>query len=144
MLLLLKLSFGSSDTATTPDNSTTPWLAGLRLDQFPGPSFGEQVSQAAHSIGADILSPAAVSSRGTAADPTLPGFIPFTTRAMVEESHQLGMEVKPWTVGVFQVLTNPLLIAFYPRSIGSMSWSSYFSGGLTGLSLTVRGVVVIV
>ena len=40
-----------------PDNNTSPWLAGLRLDSFEGQSLGEQIAQAAHAIGADVLSP---------------------------------------------------------------------------------------
>lgn len=87
----------SSETATVSDNTTTPWLGGLRLDSFPGPSFGEQVAQAANHIGADILSPAAVHSAGST-DPAFPDFVPFTTEGMVDEAHRLGLQVKPWTV----------------------------------------------
>ncbi|KAF9243899.1 PLC-like phosphodiesterase [Melanogaster broomeanus] len=58
---------------------TSPWLAGLRLDDFPGPSLGERMAQAAHAINADILSPS-----GTA-------FIPSF-------AHSLSLRVKPWTL----------------------------------------------
>ncbi|KAI0080053.1 PLC-like phosphodiesterase [Panus rudis PR-1116 ss-1] len=92
------------ETATMPDNTTTPWLAGLRLDMFPGPSLSEQVAQAARHIGADILSPAAVSSEGTGSDPTMAGYVPFTTRSMVDEAHALGLQVKPWTVNRLSIV----------------------------------------
>ncbi|KAG1773088.1 PLC-like phosphodiesterase [Suillus occidentalis] len=45
------------DTAFTPHDSTSPWLAGLRLESFPGPSLSEQIAQAAHAVQADVLSP---------------------------------------------------------------------------------------
>ncbi|KAH9945626.1 PLC-like phosphodiesterase [Amylocystis lapponica] len=89
-------------SATAPDNTTTPWLAGLRLDAFPGPTPDMQVAQAAHAIGASVLSPSA--------ETHLPGAAvrrPFATRAMIDEGHRLGMAVKPWTVndlGVFERL----------------------------------------
>jgi hypothetical protein len=89
-----------SETAVMPDNTTSPWLAGLRLDQFPGPSMAEQVAQAAHWLGADILSPAAESFPSTSLDPAMPGYVPFTTKDMVDAAHALGMIVKPWTVSL--------------------------------------------
>ena len=87
-----------SETAFTPDNSTSPWLAGLRLDSFPGPSISRQVAQAAHSIRADILSPAASTSDTPVPDPDMEGYVPFTTREMIEHAQRLGLKVKPWTV----------------------------------------------
>ncbi|KAG9314563.1 PLC-like phosphodiesterase [Chiua virens] len=45
------------ETAFTLDNSTSPWLSGLHLDSFPGPSLGQKMVQAARFIDADILSP---------------------------------------------------------------------------------------
>ncbi|CAL1696216.1 unnamed protein product [Somion occarium] len=110
------------ETATVSDNTTTPWLAGLRLDAFPGPSFEEQVAQAAHYIGADILSPAAVSSEG-AVDPAFTDFIPFTTKPMVEEAHRLGLQVKPFTVNRMNVAEKLLqwrvdgIITDYPNVV---------------------------
>jgi len=89
-----------SETAVMPDNTTSPWLAGLRLDQFPGPSTAEQVAQAAHWLGADVLSPSAESFASTSQDPAMPGYAPFTTKDMVDVAHDLGMVVKPWTVGL--------------------------------------------
>lgn len=99
-LLSMRTNVNLSETATTVDNTTTPWLAGLRLDAFPGPSFSEQIAQAANHIGADILSPAAVHSAGSV-DPSIPDYVPFTTKEMVDEAHRLGMQVKPWTVSCF-------------------------------------------
>lgn len=87
-----------SETGLTIDNSTTPWLAGLRLDAFPGPTLSEQVAQAAHHIGANVLSPSAASFETPAPDPAMEGYATFTTREMIEEAHKLGLLVKPWTV----------------------------------------------
>jgi len=80
-----------------PDNSTSPWLAGLRLDDFEGESLGEQVANAAHAINADILSPADMASEDSP-DPTMNGYVPFTSKAMVDRAHDIGLLVKPWTV----------------------------------------------
>lgn len=82
-----------------PDNSTSPWLAGIRLDSFEGDSLGVQIANAADAIDADILSPADVAYEHVL-DPASPKYVPFTTKAMVERSHELGRLVKPWTVCV--------------------------------------------
>ncbi|ESK98229.1 glycerophosphoryl diester phosphodiesterase [Moniliophthora roreri MCA 2997] len=109
------------ETAVTPDNNTSSWLAGVRLDAFDG-SFGEQVAAAAKSIGADILSPADVASLDVD-DPTEPGYIPFTTRDMVDKAHELGMLVVPWTVNRLNVAERILdwnvdgIITDYPNMI---------------------------
>lgn len=84
------------DTAFMPDNSTTPWLAGYRLDEFPGPSFGEQIAQAARRINADILSPTATVTISSPKNPS--EMVQFTTQSLVNEAHRLGMQVKPFTV----------------------------------------------
>ena len=84
-----------SSTIFGPNNTTSKWLAGLRPDDFPGNTAGEQLAYAARSIKAGILSPAAVAA-GT--DPAFPGYIPFATKEMIEQSHKLGVAVKPWTV----------------------------------------------
>ncbi|OJA18797.1 hypothetical protein AZE42_00855 [Rhizopogon vesiculosus] len=83
------------DNAFTPVNSTSPWLAGLRLESFPGPSLSEQMAQAAHSIQANVLSPT-----GTFLIPlsSHEGFSHFTTPEMISEAHRLGMKVIPFTV----------------------------------------------
>jgi hypothetical protein len=84
-------------TVVGPDNSTSKWLAGLRLDEFPGANMEAKLANAAASIGADVLSPAAV-SEPSGMDPGDSEYIPFTTRDMIRRSHELGMAVKPWTV----------------------------------------------
>ena len=94
-----------------PDNSTTPWLAGLRLDDFSG-SVSQQVAQAAHSIRADVLSPSASSFETPVPDPAMDGYVTFTTREMIDAAHERGMKVKPWTVS--------LLSPFCSRSRGTM------------------------
>ncbi len=98
------LIFFLSETAFSPDNSTTPWLAGLRLDSFPGPTLAHQVAQAAHSIGADILSPAASSFETPVPDPDMEGYASFTTKEMIDAAHQLGLKVKPWTVNRMNIV----------------------------------------
>ncbi|KAF8168246.1 PLC-like phosphodiesterase [Crassisporium funariophilum] len=85
-------------TVVGPDNTTSQWLAGLRVEDFPGATIGIKIANAAKSIGASVLSPAAVSSAGTGIDPTEPGYLPFTTKDMIGQAHELSMVVKPWTV----------------------------------------------
>ncbi|KIK71423.1 hypothetical protein GYMLUDRAFT_33583 [Collybiopsis luxurians FD-317 M1] len=107
-------------TAVMSDNKTSPWLGGVRLDDFEG-DLGIQVASAAHAIGADILSPADVASM--VIDPTLPEYIPFTTRGMVEYAHRLGMLVKPWTVNRLSIAEQLLdwnvdgIITDYPNMV---------------------------
>ena len=68
------------------------------MDNFPGDNIGEKISNAAASIGAGILSPDA-SLSVEIGDPNDPNYIPFgTMKDMIQRSHYLGMEVKPWTV----------------------------------------------
>jgi len=87
------------ETIIGPDNSTSKWLAGLRIDNFPGANVGEKISNAAASIGAGILSPDASLGVETGIDPSDPSYVPFSTmKDMIKQSHDLGMEVKPWTV----------------------------------------------
>jgi hypothetical protein len=91
------------DTAVPPEGQPSPWLAGLNLDDFGGPDveIDVRIARAAASLGIDILSPAA----GTGGNGH--GVIvwePFTTKAMVDESHRLGMLIKPWTVNNLDVL----------------------------------------
>ncbi|KAF9452569.1 PLC-like phosphodiesterase [Macrolepiota fuliginosa MF-IS2] len=88
----------SSSFAVGANGTVSVWQAGLDISTFPGPTFGEKVAEAAASIGATILSPAAADDATPVPDPTQPGFVPFTTKAMIDKSHQLGLQVKPWTV----------------------------------------------
>lgn len=76
----------SRHTANGPENSTTPWLAGLDLSLFPGPTFDQQVAQAARYIRADILSPAATSDRSRTIDPSMEDYVPFTTKVGIDMS----------------------------------------------------------
>ncbi|KAI0823113.1 PLC-like phosphodiesterase [Trametes gibbosa] len=111
------------ETGLMPDNSTTPWLAGLRLDAFPGPTLSQQVAQAASHIGVDVLSPGAESFATPVLDPAMDGFVPFATREMVEEAHRLGLLVKPWTVNRMNIVEQLLdwkvdgIISDYPNVV---------------------------
>ncbi|KAG8751165.1 hypothetical protein FRC12_012560 [Ceratobasidium sp. 428] len=93
-----------STTIYGPSNSTSTWLSGLRPDAFPGPTQGEQLAQAAHSIGATLLSPAATDGASGSLDPNMPGYKTFTTAEMVKEAHKYGMQVKPWTVNRLNIV----------------------------------------
>ncbi|KAF8609709.1 PLC-like phosphodiesterase [Ceratobasidium sp. AG-I] len=97
-------ALADSTTVYGASNSTSTWLAGLRPDSFPGSTLGVQLAQAAHSIGADILSPAATDATSGSLDPNIPGYKSFTTEAMVKEAHASGMLVKPWTVNRLNIV----------------------------------------
>ncbi|GJE87811.1 PLC-like phosphodiesterase [Phanerochaete sordida] len=110
------------ETASDHNNATTPWLGGLDLNLFPGPTFEQQVAQAARYIRADILSPAATGDSHVA-DPTMDGYVPFTTKVMVDEAHSLGLEIKPWTVNRQNIAERLLdwkvdgIISDYPNAV---------------------------
>ncbi|KZT23767.1 PLC-like phosphodiesterase [Neolentinus lepideus HHB14362 ss-1] len=91
------------ETAEETETSPSPWLAGLKMSSFPGPTLGEQIAQATHSIRADILSPAATALRSRGVDPDGDAYEGFVTREMVEEARRLGVRVKPWTVNRLNV-----------------------------------------
>jgi hypothetical protein len=74
------------------------WLAGLSLESFSGETIGQKIANAAHFIGADILSPSAFSESGSGSDPEEAGYVPFTTWEMIQEAHKNRLLVKPWTV----------------------------------------------
>ncbi|CAA7258745.1 unnamed protein product [Cyclocybe aegerita] len=74
------------------------FTAGLNVFAFEGATLGEKIANAAYSIKASILSPSATSGLSLAPDPAQPGYIPFTTKAMIDQAHKNGMLVKPWTV----------------------------------------------
>jgi glycerophosphoryl diester phosphodiesterase len=69
----------------------SPWLGGIDIDDFGG-SF----VAAAHSFGADAVSP--VHGNPQNGGVGQPGYTPFTTKEMVKQAHKLGMLVIPWTV----------------------------------------------
>ncbi|KAI0344130.1 PLC-like phosphodiesterase [Trametopsis cervina] len=112
-----------SDTATGPGNTSTPWLGGLQLSLFPGPTFGQQVAQAARYIHANVLSPAAKHDDSPVIDISQESFISFTTKAMVDEAHELGLEIKPWTVNRLNMVDQLLdwgvdgIITDYPNAV---------------------------
>lgn len=69
----------------------SPWLGGIDIDDFGG-----SLVRAAASFGADAISPVHGDPQGGAV--TDPGYLPYTTPAMVREAHAAGMLVIPWTV----------------------------------------------
>ncbi|EKM83481.1 hypothetical protein AGABI1DRAFT_66131 [Agaricus bisporus var. burnettii JB137-S8] len=86
-----------------PDGTKSPWHAGLDVRGFPGATLGEKIAYAAASINATILSPADTDHDSPVLDPTVPGYIPFTTKAMIDRAHELGLKVIPWTVNRLNV-----------------------------------------
>ncbi|GAA3460426.1 glycerophosphodiester phosphodiesterase [Saccharothrix longispora] len=69
----------------------SPWTGGLDLADFGG-----SVVEAVESFGASALSPVHGNPQnGTVGDP---GYVPFTTKALVDEAHRHGLKVVPWTV----------------------------------------------
>ncbi|TDL28770.1 PLC-like phosphodiesterase [Rickenella mellea] len=92
------------ETAVMQDKGISPWLAGIDLSRFNASTFGERLAQAAHSIRADILSPSAESYVSPEPDPTMAGYIPFTTKEMVDKAHELGLAVKPWTINRLNIV----------------------------------------
>jgi len=91
----------SPDTAPSSPDIISPWLAGIRLSDFSGSSLGVKAVNAAKSIKANIMS--SMDAATTVVDPALPGYVPFTTREMIDRAHQVGMTVKPWTVNRLNV-----------------------------------------
>ncbi|GAB3085344.1 glycerophosphodiester phosphodiesterase family protein [Isoptericola nanjingensis] len=73
----------------------SPWLGGLDIDDFDG-SLQERFVAAAASFGADAVSPVHGDPQGGGVDD--PGYVPFTTRELVDAAHDAGMRVVPWTV----------------------------------------------
>jgi len=112
----------SSTTIPAP-GTISPWLAGLNVTSFAGTTIDVQIVNAANSIKANILSPMDVSGLSPVLDPTQPGFIPFTTKAMIDQAHSVGMTVKPWTVDRLNVADQLLdwgadgLITDYPTQM---------------------------
>jgi hypothetical protein len=87
--------FNSSLTPAGPGD----WLGGLNIDDFAGKTIAERVVRAAHSIGADYISPTMTSGETPVeiVDPSQEGWIGFVNQTMVDVAHELGMGVKPWT-----------------------------------------------
>jgi len=69
----------------------SPWLGGLNLDDFDGSPV-----KAVKSFGASALSPVHGNPQnGKVGDPN---YVPFTTKALVDEAHRAHLKVIPWTI----------------------------------------------
>ncbi|MDP4171513.1 MAG: glycerophosphodiester phosphodiesterase family protein, partial [Bacillota bacterium] len=69
----------------------SPWLGGIDIDDFGG-----DMVAAAHSFGADAISPVhAFPQNGKVTDAN---YVPYVTKDMVQEAHKDGMKVIPWTI----------------------------------------------
>jgi glycerophosphoryl diester phosphodiesterase len=75
-----------------PDQpGASPWLGGIDIDDFGG-----NLVAAAHSFGADAISPVhGFPQNGKITDEN---YEPYVTKQMVQEAHRVGMKVIPWTV----------------------------------------------
>ncbi|KAF7306601.1 PLC-like phosphodiesterase [Mycena indigotica] len=99
------------ETTEMYGQEVSPWLAGVDLAAFSG-SFGVKLAQAAHAINATILSPSAFKSN-----------LSLTTKEMVDRAHELGIQVKPWTVNSMDVAQDLLdwgidgMITDYPNMV---------------------------
>jgi glycerophosphoryl diester phosphodiesterase len=69
----------------------SPWLAGLDIDDFDG-----NLVAAADEIGVDAVSPAHGEPVRMSVDD--PQYRPFVTQTMVDDAHERGIAVVPWTV----------------------------------------------
>jgi glycerophosphoryl diester phosphodiesterase len=69
----------------------SPWLAGLDIDDFDG-----NLVAAAAEVGVDAVSPAHGEPVRLGVDD--PQYRPFVTQTMVDDAHDCGMAVIPWTV----------------------------------------------
>ncbi|GGP37572.1 putative glycerophosphoryl diester phosphodiesterase precursor (GlpQ) [Saccharothrix coeruleofusca] len=69
----------------------SPWTGGLELADFGG-----SVVRAVKSFGASALSPVHGNPQNGAVND--PNYVPFTTKALVDEAHRAGLKVVPWTV----------------------------------------------
>jgi glycerophosphoryl diester phosphodiesterase len=83
------------NTAINAGGGPSPWLAGLNLADLgtADEALDVRVARGAARVRADVLSPAADGGNTAGA-----AGAPFTTRAMIDEAHRLGLLVKPWTV----------------------------------------------
>ncbi|UYM04699.1 glycerophosphodiester phosphodiesterase family protein [Solicola gregarius] len=85
------IALTNRDFLQTGEPGASPWLGGIDIDDFDG-----DLVAAVDSFGADALSPV----QGFPQDGAIgdPDFEPYVTRSMVEDSHDAGMPVIPWTV----------------------------------------------
>ncbi|ASO18438.1 glycerophosphoryl diester phosphodiesterase [Actinoalloteichus hoggarensis] len=98
----------------------SPWLGGLDIDDFDGSPV-----QAARSFGASALSPVhGTPQHGGVGDPD---YVPFTTRELVEEAHEAGMTVVPWTINDTATMHKLIddgvdgIITDYPRRLRAVA-----------------------
>ncbi|PIB09188.1 glycerophosphodiester phosphodiesterase [Streptomyces sp. HG99] len=69
----------------------SPWLGGIDIDDFGG-----DLVAATKSFDADAISPVhGYPQNGQVTDP---GYVPYTTRKLVDDAHRAGLKVIPWTV----------------------------------------------
>ncbi|HEU4947513.1 MAG TPA: glycerophosphodiester phosphodiesterase family protein [Kribbella sp.] len=79
------------DFLQTGQPGKSPWLGGLDIDDFGG-----DLVKAVDSFGADAISPVhGFPQGGKVGDP---GYRPYVTSEMVQEAHDVGIKVVPWTV----------------------------------------------
>lgn len=79
------------DFLQTGQPGKSPWLGGIDIDDFGG-----DLVKAAHSFGADAISPVhGFPQDGKVSDP---GYRPYVTADMVRDAHNVDMLVVPWTV----------------------------------------------
>ena len=81
----------NGDFLQTGQPGASPWLGGIDVDDFGG-----SLVAAAHSFGADAISP--VHGNPQNGGVGQPGYTPYTTKKMVHDAHKVGMKVIPWTV----------------------------------------------
>lgn len=104
---------------------TIPLLSiSIDVDSFSGATIPERAAQAAASISADILSPSGTSYGSLAVDPSMKGYVAFTTKAMVDMAHSLGVKVIPWTINRLNLVESLVytanvdgIITDYPRDV---------------------------
>jgi glycerophosphoryl diester phosphodiesterase len=82
---------GSPGAEEAAASAAPPWLGGLDVD-----AFGGSAVRAAASLGFSAVSPLHGEPQDAAV--TAPGYRPFTTRALVDEAHAVGMPVIVWTI----------------------------------------------
>ncbi|KIY67612.1 PLC-like phosphodiesterase [Cylindrobasidium torrendii FP15055 ss-10] len=133
-LLAMKVMDSSIPTSAliSPATANPIWMAGLNLLSYEG-SLGERIAQAASDAGADVLSSSDISDLSLSADPNIPGFRYFTTKDMIDKSHELGLLVKPWTVNRMNIAEQLLdwgvdgIITDYPHALArTLTHADYF------------------
>ncbi|WP_214324411.1 glycerophosphodiester phosphodiesterase [Nonomuraea sediminis] len=79
------------DFLQTGKPGASPWLGGIDIDDFGGDPL-----KAVKSFGAAAFSPVhGFPQNGKVTDP---GYVPYVTKTMVDEAHDLGIKVIPWTI----------------------------------------------